>query len=141
MTANAQTPAPAGRAKPPATKDTQFFWDGARQHTLLIQRCLSCRVLRHPPTAACRACGSLESDAQQAAGSGTVFSYTVVHAPLVPPFDGPYVVGLIELDEGTRLVAGVHAPLDAVTIGMKVRVDWVDDPDVTVPVFVPAESL
>jgi uncharacterized OB-fold protein/acyl dehydratase len=129
----------ARRPRPVMTKDTAFFWEGARRHRLLIQRCANCGILRHPPTAACANCGSLEWDAVESSGRGKLYSYTVVHAPIVPPFEAPHVVALVELEEGTRLVselAGID-PSD-VRIGMPLRCDWLDaDPELTLPVFRP----
>jgi len=64
----------------------------------------------------------------------------VNHYPQVPAFDYPLPVGLIELEEGTRLVADLVGiePSD-VRIGMPVEVEWQDlDPDLTLPAFKPA---
>ncbi len=53
----------SARLAPSMTADTQFFWDGVRDHRLLIQRCASCGALRHPPRPMCPQCHSLEWDA------------------------------------------------------------------------------
>jgi uncharacterized OB-fold protein len=123
------------------TRDTSFFWDGALRRELLIQRCTTCETLRHPPTASCAHCGSLEWDAVESRGRGIVYSFTVVHAPVQPPFESPYVVGLIALDEGTRLVSQIVDvdPRD-VRIGLQVELTWHEcDDDLTLPLFRPAE--
>ena len=128
------------RPRPSITADNAFFFEGARQHRLLIQRCSTCGVLRHPPEPRCAACGSYEWEAQEASGRGVVYSFVVNHYPQVPAFDYPLAVGLIELEEGTRLVANVVGlePSD-VRIGMPVEVEWLDlDPDLTLPAFHPA---
>ncbi len=100
------------RPRPALTQDNRFFFDGAREGKLLIQRCTSCGTLRHPPRPACANCRSFEWDTQTASGRGTVYSYVVNHYPQVPAFDYPLVVALIELEEGTRLVADLsgHRP-------------------------------
>jgi uncharacterized OB-fold protein len=140
----ATTPAaPADRARrprPSITPDNAFFFEGAKQHRLLIQRCSSCGVLRHPPEPRCAACGSYEWEAQEASGRGVVHSFVVNHYPQVPAFDYPLAVGLIELEEGTRLVANVVGiEPAAVRIGMPVEVEWLDlDPDLSLPAFHPA---
>ena len=75
-------------------------------------------------------------------GRGTVYSFVVNHYPQVPAFDYPLAVGLIELEEGTRLVANVIGvePGD-ISVGMPVEVEWVDhDPDLSLPAFKPAEK-
>ena len=53
----------ASRLAPTITPDTAFFWDGLKEHKLLIQRCAACGVLRHPPRPMCPRCNSLDWDA------------------------------------------------------------------------------
>jgi uncharacterized protein len=130
------------RPRPALTQDNAFWFEGASEHKLLIQRCASCGKLRHPPRPMCGQCRSLEWDAVEASGRGTVYSYVVNHHPQVPAFDYPLAVGLVELDEGTRLVANVVGvdPAD-VHVGMPVEVEFVDhDPELTLPAFHPARS-
>jgi uncharacterized protein len=125
------------RPRPALTQDNAFFFEGAERHELLIQRCSSCGVLRHPPRPACANCRSFEWDTVTASGRGTVYSYVVNHYPQVPAFDYPLVVALIELEEGTRLVANVSGiEPDEMAIGMPVKVSFVAfDDELTLPVF------
>ncbi|MER5280244.1 MaoC family dehydratase N-terminal domain-containing protein [Streptomyces sp. NPDC002809] len=135
-------PAPALRPRPAVNRDNAFFFEGAQQHRLLIQRCAACSVLRHPPGPCCPECGSLEWDTAEAGGHGHVYSFVVNHHPRHPAFDSPYLVAVVELAEGTRLITNLTgvAP-DEVTIGMPVVLDWLDaDPDLTLPVFRPAPT-
>ena len=128
------------RPRPSITRDTAFWWDGLRDHKLLIQRCAGCGALRHPPRPMCPRCQSLEWDAVEASGRGTVHSYVVNHHPRVPAFDYPLVVGLIELEEGTRLVSNVVDvdPSD-VHVGMPVELFFeAFDDELTLPQFRPA---
>ncbi len=127
------------RPRPAITPDSAFWFDGAKEHRLLIQRC-SCGKLRHPPGPRCPECGSYDWDAQEATGRGVVYSFVVNHYPQVPAFDYPLPVGLIELEEGTRLVADiVDCDPSEIRIGMPVEVEWLDlDPDLTLPAFKPA---
>ena len=127
------------RPRPALTQDNAFFFDGAKQHRLLIQRCADCGRLRHPPGPRCPNCGSYEWNALEASGRGSVYSFVVNHYPQVPAFDYPLAVGLIELEEGTRLVADIVGidPAD-VRVGLPVEVEWLDaDPDLTLPAFKP----
>ncbi|MDA8275782.1 MAG: bifunctional MaoC family dehydratase N-terminal/OB-fold nucleic acid binding domain-containing protein [Actinomycetota bacterium] len=128
------------RPRPLLTDDNRFFFDGTKGGALLVQRCRACGTLRHPPRPACGRCRSFEWDTVEASGRGRIFSFVVNHHPQVPAFDYPLVVALVELEEGTRLVANVSgiAP-DEVTIGMAVeaRVEHFDA-DLALPVFVPA---
>ncbi len=130
------------RPRPALTQDNAFWFEGARQHRLLIQRCKQCGTLRHPPSPMCAECRSYEWDVVDASGRGTVYSFVVNHYPQVPAFDYPLAVGLMELEEGTRLVANVIGidPGD-IRIGMSVEVEWVDhDPDLTLPAFRPEKD-
>ena len=79
----------APRPRPAITHDIAFFFEGARQGRLLIQRCARCGQLRHPPRPACASCGSFEWDTVTSSGRGTVYSFVVVHHPQVPGFDYP----------------------------------------------------
>jgi uncharacterized OB-fold protein len=130
---------PSARPRPAINQDTEFFWEGARRGELLIQRCTSCKKLRHPPRAMCGECGSLEWDTVRASGRGEVYSFVVYHHPPLPGFRLPYVVALVELEEGTRLVANMtDIEPAAVRIGMPVEVDFLAiDDTFSVPVFRP----
>ena len=135
----ASTPPRPLRPRPSITADNAFWFEGAKEHRLLIQR-YSCGRLRHPPGPRCPECGSYDWDTQEATGRGRVYSFVVNHYPQVPAFDYPLAVGLIELEEGTRLVANIvgRDPSD-ITVGMPVDVEWLDlDPDLTLPAFKPA---
>jgi uncharacterized OB-fold protein len=140
-----RTPAPGTQSRPPRprpalTQDNAFWFEGARAHRLLIQHCTSCGRLRHPPLPACANCGSLEWDAIEASGRGTLYSYVVVHYPQVAAFEYPLPIGLVELEEGTRVVAnlGGVAP-DDIKVGMALRAEFVDhDDELSLPLFVPA---
>jgi uncharacterized OB-fold protein len=133
-------PARPPRPRPALTQDNEFWFEGAKEHRLLIQRCTSCSTLRHPPLPACAACGSLEWDTVESSGRGTLYSFVVVHYPQVPAFEYPLPIGLIELEEGTRVVANLSGmEHDDIEIGMALEADFVDhDEDLSLPVFVPA---
>ncbi len=130
------------RPHPALTQDNAFWFEGARAHQLLIQRCTSCGTLRHPPLPACANCGSLEWDFVESTGRGTLYSYVIVHYPQVPSFEYPLPIGLVELEEGTRVVANLGAvERDDIAIGMALRAEFVDfDDELSLPVFVPAGS-
>lgn len=131
------------RPAPGISDDTRFFWEGAREGKLLIQRCTACGALRHPPAPVCTECHSFEWDTVASKGLGTVYSYVVMHYPEVPPFEYPNPVALVELDEGTRLVAQlVGVDPGRVAIGQRVRVEFAtfetaDGGDIVLPQFRP----
>lgn len=112
--------------RPAVSLDTQFFWEGTEKSELRIQRCSQCQALRHPPRPCCPHCLSFDWDWILAAGTGEIASFVVYHYPPLPPLEVPYVVALIDLPEGTRIVGNI---LDAgsgdVEIGMPVNVEYV----------------
>jgi uncharacterized OB-fold protein len=130
------------RPRPGITHDGRFFWEGLEQGRLLIQRCVSCGRLRHPPGPMCPWCQSLEWNALEASGRGTVYSYVVAHHPPVPPFEYPNLIALVELEEGTRLISNlVGADRDDVEVGMPVVCEIVEvEPDFWLHRFRPAEA-
>jgi uncharacterized OB-fold protein len=128
----AQAP-PEARApdvlRPVVSRDTAFFWDGTAAGELRIQRCGDCGVLRHPPGPACPECGALKPAYTVAAGTGEVYSYVVHHHPPVPGRKLPFVVALVELTEGVRMVGEIlgarEFDVGEVSIGAPVRVEFV----------------
>lgn len=135
-------PAAAPKIKRPApgvSDDNRFFWEGLKEGKLLIQRCKSCGDLHHPPGPVCPKCHSFDWDTVQASGKGTVYSFVVMHYPEVPPFDHPNPIGLVELQEGVRVIAQlVGVKPGEVQIGQKVQVEFnTFDGDLTLAQFRP----
>ncbi|WP_375396612.1 Zn-ribbon domain-containing OB-fold protein [uncultured Sphingomonas sp.] len=104
------------------------FWDGLREHLLLVQRCPNDH-LRFIPTEICPRCGSQEWEWQPLSGRGEVYTYTVVHRgpTLAYQADIPYVIAHVALAEGPRMIANLTgcAPA-AVCIGMAVQIEFYD---------------
>ena len=134
--------AKALRPRPAVNADNRFWFDAAKDQRLLIQRCSSCKTLRHPPGPCCPECRSFEWDTVEASGRATLFSYVVAHHPRHPAFDYPLLVAVVDLEEGTRLITNlVGVAPEEVVIGMPLTVDWlVADPDLTLPVFRPSSD-
>ncbi|MCP9276853.1 Zn-ribbon domain-containing OB-fold protein [Mycolicibacterium arenosum] len=125
------------RLPPTVSPDTEFFWNGLRNHTLLIQRCVDCGQLRQPPRPMCPHCTSLQWDTVAASGRGTVHSYVMPQYPPMPFMEYPYIVALVDLEEGVRLVSNlIDIAPDAVEVGMPVEVCYV-----TFSVVSPVASL
>jgi uncharacterized protein len=112
---------------PSMSPDTQFFWDGLKERKLLIQRCTACQALRHPPRPMCPSCNSLGWDTIEASGRGEVHSFVVPRHPAMPFMEDDYIVALVELEEGTRVISNLCdvAPDDA-RIGMPVELFFVE---------------
>jgi uncharacterized OB-fold protein len=126
--------------RPIVSHDTAFFWEGTAEGQLRIQHCPTCGRLRHPPGPMCPSCGAEKQDWIVASGRGTVFSYVVHHHPKVPGKQLPFVVALVELEEGVRMLGElIDVEPAQVAIGMPVEVALtrIDD-DLTLPFWRPA---
>lgn len=117
------------------------YWAAAVDGRLVIQHCPRCDRLQHFPRPWCTACLNDEMEYVQASGRGSVYSFTVVRRNPNPAFAArvPYVLALIDLDEGVRVMSNVVgcAP-EAVSVGQRVRVcfETIDDTH-AVPCFTP----
>jgi uncharacterized OB-fold protein/acyl dehydratase len=118
--------------RPSSSRDTKFFWDGVNAHELRIQKRPD-GSLQHPPVPALWADPGKEvapSDYLVASGKGSVFSFVVHHAPKVPGRTLPFVIALVELEEGVRMLGELRNVDPAtVEIGMPVRATYIDFPE------------
>jgi len=132
-------PTRALRPRPALNQDNAFWFAAAREHRLVIQRCINCGTLRHPPGPMCGQCRSVDWDTVDASGRGVVYSFVVNHHPKIEALDYPLIVGVIELAEGTRLIANMSGvEPEQVEIGMPVKLEWIDaDSELTLPAFRP----
>ena len=126
----------------PDLKDaaTAPYWEAAARHELRLPRCDDCGLMGFPPRQFCPGCWSGELSWQPTSGGGTVWTFTEVHVAFYDDTwvdDVPYVVAVVELDEGPRLLAGiVDADMDSLAIGDRVEVTFEDRSDgVTLPMF------
>jgi uncharacterized OB-fold protein len=104
--------------------ETAPFWKGINDGKLMLQRCKSCGGCQFYPRAHCAACWSRDLAWEQMSGRGTVHTFSVVHRAINRAFEGlvPYIVILVDLDEGPRLTSHlVGSAPDAVHIGMRVK--------------------
>jgi uncharacterized OB-fold protein len=128
---------------PLPSPESEPFWAAARERRLVAPRCRSCGFLWFPPTAMCPSCGSVDRDWMALSGRGKVFSFTVIHRVYDAAFADrvPYVVAVIELEEGQRILSNVIGiPPDQVRCDMAVRVTFDDRRgDVVIPQFAPAD--
>lgn len=132
----------APRPCPAINRDNAFWFEAAREHRLVMQRCASCGTLRHPPGPCCPQCRSFAWDTVQASGQARVHSFVVNHHPRHPAFDYPLIVAVVDLEEGTRLITNlVDLAPEQVEIDMPVALRWLDaDEELSLPVFGPTEQ-
>jgi len=121
--------------------DNQPFWEGCRCHELRFQKCVACGHVRYPPSLVCPQCLGRDVEWIVSAGTGKVHTYAVYHIAFDATFreDVPYVVAVVELDEGPRLLTNiVGCPPEAVRCDMAVAVTWRDvTAQISLPLFTP----
>lgn len=120
---------------------SQPFFDAAREHRLLIQRCGSCGRHQFYPRNICTACGSTDVEWVEASGRGSVHTFTVIHRG-IPGWveEGPYVAAIVDLEEGARMTTNiVDCRPEDVAIDMPVVASFVDEGKYVLPRFRPAD--
>lgn len=119
---------PDALMRPAVSRDTRFFWDGVAAHELRIQRRPDGSLV-HPPLPAIWQAPDTPVDYVVSAGLGTVFSFVVHHAPKVPGRTCPFVIALVELAEGVRMLGELRGvDPTQVKIGMAVCATYLDFP-------------
>ena len=131
------------RPRPAVMRETAFFWEGCQARELRIQQCGGCGRLSHPPVVRCPQCGSYDLRYQVASGKAKLYSFVEPVYPPMPFMRYPYIVGLVELAEGTRLLTNiVDCPPELVKIGMDLELVFDDtDPELILPMFRPAQPV
>ena len=126
---------------PSPTALSQPHWDGCREGRLMVQRCRDCTTYVFIPQPRCTACHADALEWVESSGRGTVYSYTVVHRAPRPQFETPYVVAIIELEEGWHMLSNViGCAVDAVDVGMPVTARFTGmSEEITLPYFVPVD--
>ena len=129
---------------PNVDEESRGYWEALARHELYVQRCRGCATMRFYPRAVCPACLSSDTEWLRASGRGTVYTFTVTHQNQAPGFrdELPYVLAIVELAEGVRLMTNVvGCPLEEVRIGLPVEVVFeAVTPEVTLPKFRPVRS-
>lgn len=101
------------------------YWQGANEGRFLFQRCTACGKAQFYPRSLCTHCRARELTWEESKGRGKVASFSVVHRAPVPAFkaDSPYVLALIDMEEGFRFMCNVvHGDPQSVRIGNAVRI-------------------
>lgn len=126
---------------PRPTPESAPFWQGCRDGKLLLQYCGSCGTYQFYPRMICANCMSEQIEWREASGQGTVETYTIVTRAVSEAYaaDAPYVIALITLAEGPRMMSNVMGcDVGSVRCGMQVEVvfePW--SADITMPKFRP----
>jgi uncharacterized protein len=115
----------SSRPLPVITKDTEEFWEAAKKGKLVIQKCQDCMNVQHYPRMFCTSCLSENMEWVETTGVGTIYTYTIAHRPANPYMKDkvPYVVALVELPEGARIMTNIiNTPIESIRIGAKAKV-------------------
>lgn len=115
------------RPLPQPDEWSKGFWDACNAGRLEMQRCAKCKRFRFYPRPMCPHCHSLDWEYAPMSGRGTIYSWIVVHPPVMPAFRDkvPLAVVLVELaeDPELRMVGNLlDSALDGIRFGMAVEV-------------------
>jgi uncharacterized OB-fold protein len=130
------------RPEPKPTPETAHFWQGTSAGELRLQRCRACDHPYFPPQPFCPRCASDDVEVVRASGNGTLHSYVINHRG-APGFTPPYVIAVVELDEGPRLLTNlveVQPDPDELPLDLPVEVVFETVGQAALPVFRPRAS-
>ncbi|CCN19354.1 Zn-ribbon domain-containing OB-fold protein [Bordetella bronchiseptica] len=117
---NIENPAPILDQDPyvQAYPEIRAFWEAAAQSRFVLPRCRDCGQSHWYPRGLCPLCGSTALEWQDAAGTGTLYSYSVMRAA-----PQPYAIAYVQLAEGPLVLTNiVDSDLERLRIGQPVRV-------------------
>lgn len=129
------------RPLPVVDEDTAPFWNAARERRLVIKHCPACDRNSFYPRELCPYCHSDGLGWVESRGTGSIYSFTVARRPAGPAFADkvPYVLVLVDLDEGPRMLSNLLVDdVSAVRVGQRVRVAYEEVSDeISLPMFEP----
>ena len=128
-------------ALPTPTADTQAFWDGTKEHKLILPYCAACDAYEFYPRPFCSKCFSWDVEQRAVSGKGKLHTYVINYrGPAGFEDKAPYVIAVVELDEGPRMMTNIvmdeEPTPENLSIDAPVEVVYVDvTEDVTLPHF------
>ena len=129
---------------PLPSHESKAYWEGLRQHKLMMPCCTACGHRWWPASHLCPACRAGPIAWEAVSGRGRVFSFVNFHRNYHKGFadERPYCVAVIALDEGPRMISNVIGIAVAeIACDMPVEVVFEDiTDDATLPKFRPAET-
>ncbi|SES75375.1 hypothetical protein SAMN04488587_0804 [Methanococcoides vulcani] len=101
----------------------RFWRNQIHRYNLVGTHCKTCDSYYYPPRNVCPKCrrdGEIES--HKFSGPGEIVTYTVIHTAAEGfEHQAPYVLGIVQLDEGPRFTSQIVCKPEDVHIGMKVK--------------------
>ncbi|WP_175867206.1 Zn-ribbon domain-containing OB-fold protein [Burkholderia contaminans] len=133
-----ETHLPNSWPQPYRLLDAQPYWDALADEKLTYQRCTACRESVWPAHSFCTHCGAKSLDWAQSSGRGEIYSFSTITRGPTPVWAGivPYTVGFIRMDEGYFLFSQIDEAPEAIRIGQRVEVRFVQRGEQKLPVFV-----
>jgi uncharacterized OB-fold protein len=131
-----------GRPLPTPTDTSLPFFEGAREGRLVLQRCPRDGFFFYPRSR-CPSCLADDWQWETVSGRGSIHAFTVDRIGHDPALASqvPFVIAIIELDEGPRMTANiVDCEVDAVRVGMPVEASFENIDDVTLVRFRPVAA-
>jgi uncharacterized OB-fold protein len=105
----------------PYTKVNDFA-DYLKDGKLMGTKCKNCGTTSFPPRADCPKCMSGEFEWNESSGKGSLHTYTIIHAAPTGFEDmAPYKLGVLDLEDGGRLLAWMDIPEEDIKIGMNLK--------------------
>ncbi len=121
---------------PTPSPETERFWQAASERRLLVGHCRSCGRNHYYPRSICPHCFSDDTEWKEAAGAGTIHSFSIMRRAPVP-----YAVAYVELEEGPLMLANVvDCDLERLAIGQEVRLTFLDFDGGRLPAFAPPQD-
>ena len=131
--------APA-KPQPRITSCAEYYWQQAGQNKLTMPYCRQCDKVFYYPRHWCPSCFNQDLGWQQVSGRGKVYSYSVIYQSPFPSYqaDIPYVLAIIELEEGPRMMTNVvNCDAEHVRVDMAVQVTFERRGAMKIPQFEP----
>lgn len=120
----------------------QPFWSNLANGTLQLNCCESCNAYRHPPGPVCPKCRTIGNIWKPVSGGAKLHSFTTVMHPVHPRLSDatPYIITLVDLDEGPRMVSGIPQGMQVdLQVGMRLQCQIISyDMRFALPYFLPA---
>ncbi|MBI3303134.1 MAG: Zn-ribbon domain-containing OB-fold protein [Deltaproteobacteria bacterium] len=115
------------------------YWQAAKRHEFVAQKCHVCSYVHLPPGPVCTNCLSDDQEWVRLSGKGTIYSYGIYYQLWHTGFkeDIPYNVALIQLAEGPQIISQVvGCKNEELDCGLEVEVVFDDvPPEITLPKF------
>ena len=127
----------SARPVPVPTPETAHYWEGTANRELRLQRCRACTTTYFPPQPFCPACGSDDIEIVRASGRGHLYSYVITERA-APGFTAPYVIAVVELEEGPRLltnIVGIDPDPEVLPLDLPVEVVFEAVGEIALPMF------